>query len=588
MLLALALAAAPVPVWSQYVLNLRDADVRAFIQDAARVTGRTFIIDRRGPGQGLGGHPAAAVALANISNCSCRPCAPTAWSRCRSRAAPSASSRSSGAAATGRVGIRNSPNGFVTEIFRLRHIDAASAAESAAAAGQPAKARSPPTATRSIVADFADNIVRIRSILASIDRDTAATRVLALDNAGAREIADALGALGGADGKGAGVSVVPIDSSNSVALRGDAAVGRAADGDRARSRPARRERQRDPRHLPRTCRCRAVAAGAAAIARPAPPPAAPSTTGIGDRSVRAAVRAERSRRRRSPGRGLGRQRVRQAQRDRHPLRRRQRDRHRRADRRPAHARRGRSASSTCAASRCWSRRSSSRFRTMPPSSSASSSCSPGLKGSNIPFAVTNYSNVAPNILTIAGAVAARGPAHAPPPRSTARSSPPPRIRRSPTRCRKRRSIRCWARPAAWAASRFRTGNAIFGAIINAVQSDNQSNILSTPSIMTLDNQEARILVGQEIPITTGEALSNNFDNTFRTVQRQNVGITLEVKPQINAGGAIKLDLRQEVSSIAGPVSRNFSRSDPQQARDRDHDHRRRRRDRRHRRPARRQ
>ncbi len=108
-----------------------------------------------------------------------------------------------------------------------------------------------------------------------------------------------------------------------------------------------------------------------------------------------------------------------------------------------------------------------------------------------------------------------------------------------------------------AGAAIRAGNAIFGAIVNAVRSDNQSNILSTPSIMTLDNQEARILVGQEIPITTGEALSDNFDNAFRTVQRQNVGITLEVRPQINAGGTIKLDLRQEVSSIAGPVSSNF-------------------------------
>ncbi len=87
-----------------------------------------------------------------------------------------------------------------------------------------------------------------------------------------------------------------------------------------------------------------------------------------------------------------------------------------------------------------------------------------------------------------------------------------------------------------------------------MKSDSKSNILSTPSIMTLDNQEARILVGQEIPITTGEALSPNFDNQFRTVDRENVGITLEVLPQINAGGSIKLNLRQEVSSIAGPVS----------------------------------
>jgi general secretion pathway protein D len=53
-------------------------------------------------------------------------------------------------------------------------------------------------------------------------------------------------------------------------------------------------------------------------------------------------------------------------------------------------------------------------------------------------------------------------------------------------------------------------------------------------------------------------LSQNFDNQFRTVQRQNVGISLEVRPQINAGGTIKLMLRQEVSSIAGPVSRNSS------------------------------
>jgi general secretion pathway protein D len=77
-----------------------------------------------------------------------------------------------------------------------------------------------------IVADFADNIARIRQIVASIDRDNASTRVLALQNAGAREIAEALTALtaqGSEAGRGA-VSIVPIDSSNSIALRGDAAT----------------------------------------------------------------------------------------------------------------------------------------------------------------------------------------------------------------------------------------------------------------------------------------------------------------------------------------------------------------------------
>jgi general secretion pathway protein D len=80
-----------------------------------------------------------------------------------------------------------------------------------------------------------------------------------------------------------------------------------------------------------------------------------------------------------------------------------------------------------------------------------------------------------------------------------------------------------------------------------------------PHLITLDNQQAHSLVGQEIPVTTGQALSPaNFDNAFRTVQRQNVGIQLDVKPQVNAGGSLKLYVRLEVSSIAGPVSTNNS------------------------------
>src|SRR3546814_750882 len=70
----------------------------------------------------------------------------------------------------------------------------------------------------------------------------------------------------------------------------------------------------------------------------------------------------------------------------------------------------------------------------------------------------------------------------------------------------------------------------------------------------LDNQPAKFLVGQEVPITTGEALSDNFDEAFRTVQREEVGIKLDVTPQVNGAGEVKLFLRQEVSSVAGPVS----------------------------------
>jgi len=98
------------------------------------------------------------------------------------------------------------------------------------------------------------------------------------------------------------------------------------------------------------------------------------------------------------------------------------------------------------------------------------------------------------------------------------------------------------------------GDTLFTFVINAVKSDTTSNLLSTPSIMTLDNQQATILVGQNVPITTGEVLGTANVNPFRTIQRQDVGIQLDVKPQINAGGTVTLFLRQEVSSVAGPVS----------------------------------
>lgn len=100
--------------------------------------------------------------------------------------------------------------------------------------------------------------------------------------------------------------------------------------------------------------------------------------------------------------------------------------------------------------------------------------------------------------------------------------------------------------------------AIFGAILNALESDSSSNILSKPSILTLDNEEASIIVGQQIPITTGEVLGSNNANPFRTIERQDVGVQLSVRPQISDGDTIRLTLRQEVSSVAGPVSQTFA------------------------------
>ncbi len=98
----------------------------------------------------------------------------------------------------------------------------------------------------------------------------------------------------------------------------------------------------------------------------------------------------------------------------------------------------------------------------------------------------------------------------------------------------------------------------WGAIVQAVSSDTNSNILATPSITTLDNEEAYFLVGQEVPIITGSTSSSNNSNPFQTVDRQEVGIKLLVTPQINEGNSVQLTIEQEVSSVSGATGVDIS------------------------------
>ncbi|MDG1731614.1 MAG: type II secretion system secretin GspD [Thalassotalea sp.] len=91
----------------------------------------------------------------------------------------------------------------------------------------------------------------------------------------------------------------------------------------------------------------------------------------------------------------------------------------------------------------------------------------------------------------------------------------------------------------------------WGAIVQAVSTDVNSNILATPSITTLDNEEAYFIVGQEVPIITGSATGSNNANPFQTVERKEVGIKLKVTPQVNEGSGVQLTIEQEVSSVSG-------------------------------------
>jgi general secretion pathway protein D len=96
-----------------------------------------------------------------------------------------------------------------------------------------------------------------------------------------------------------------------------------------------------------------------------------------------------------------------------------------------------------------------------------------------------------------------------------------------------------------------------GIVLTALREDSNSNVISTPSMLTLDNEEAEIVVGQEVPFLTGSYTSGGTDlpnaNPFQTIERKEVGLTLRITPQINAGGAIQLEVSQELSRISPTV-----------------------------------
>ena len=108
----------------------------------------------------------------------------------------------------------------------------------------------------------------------------------------------------------------------------------------------------------------------------------------------------------------------------------------------------------------------------------------------------------------------------------------------------------------WGGTNFDINGTSFSAILTALETNGETNILSTPSLMTLDNNEATIVVGQEVPFvtgsytSTGSSGSSNPGNPFNTIERENVGITLTVTPHVNEGDNITLNILQEVSGIA--------------------------------------
>ena len=99
-----------------------------------------------------------------------------------------------------------------------------------------------------------------------------------------------------------------------------------------------------------------------------------------------------------------------------------------------------------------------------------------------------------------------------------------------------------------------------GVLARMLESDTKTNILSTPNLVTLDNEEAKIVIGQNLPFVTGQYTNTGGSTTpanpFQTVERKDVGLTLKLKPQISEGGTIKLQITQEASSVIGSTIAN--------------------------------
>ena len=534
-LLAVQAPLAVAPAYAQsrgQTLNVQGADIRAFIQDISRSTGRTFIVD---PGV------TGTVTVSSDRNLSRAQLFEVFLSTLRANGLV-VTPTSSGAyrispaqgAAQGPSTVGNER--FSTEVFALRNIDAASAAETIRPlVGAQGQVLANPGANSIVVADFADNLARVRALIARIDVDRTGFEVVTLENSSAREIAAVLQSVlappGGQPGSGM-VSVTPVESSNSVVLRGDPSAI-------ARVRPLiddldRRALSADDvkvvflQHanaeqllpvLQQIVGQQVTAASANAT------PREPGTSRVGatTEDVTPATSA--------PAAPLPGQRATIA---RFP---------------------GANAlviSGSADTQRMLSevirqldqRRQQVLIEAIVVELSDTAVKELGVQWllageDGAPIGLTNYSNSSTPILPIIGGAAA-----------TDLDEDDPL----------RRQLQNLAVNSLLGANGFiggaggRIGDGLFGFIINAAKTDSGSNLLQTPSLMTLDNEEATILVGQEVPITTGETLLDGNSNPFRTTQRQDIGVKLIVRPQINAGGSITLFLRQEVSSINGVLT----------------------------------
>jgi general secretion pathway protein D len=498
---------------SNGAVALREVDIRAFIEDVSNTTGRTFIIDPRVTGRVtvLSQHTLSEQELFEVFLSTLRVngyvAAPTAGGAYR--IVPAAAGARDLAPNRGPT-----ENTYVTHVFRLQFADA----ENVATSIRPMLSEhGNVTANRRgnsvVVVDYGSTISQLRDVIGRLDRDVSVYRSLRLRNTSAAEMARVAQSLAAAPGEEARsmLQAVPVISSNTLILRGDQ---RALD----QVTPLIQEldASADLRSGVQVIPLRY------AVAEDLVPILQQISSAMNETGAQAGSGANR-----------------------------------RANIAAHRATNALIISADTETQEALAnvvrsldvRRQQILVEAIIVEVSDEAAHELGLQflladptGSNaVPFLSTSYAGTAPNLLAVTGALVGAGDAKDPSPALADLQ---------------RAAISSILGSSGLVAGIGGTRNdgSILGLILNALSEDTESNVLSTPSVLTLDNETASILVGQQIPITTGEALGSDFQNQFRTVQREDVGVQLQVRPQISDGGAIRLEIKQEVSSIFGPIN----------------------------------
>ncbi len=500
---------------TRHVMNFDDVELSALIADVSTVTGYTFIV-----------HPDARTKRVTVSSS-------TPLTRDQVFDVFLSALRVHGftAVPAGRSTYRIVPerqavsdasvsasdsNTFTTEIFALKH----SSARDVAAVIKPLIAEQGQVVANNasntlVVVDYASNLPRLRAMLKQIDADPSVTQTISLKNVPAREMASILNALSvqpGENGAAINFQAVSSESGNAVVLQGDEAlVRRAVEVSRELDSHDRTE---DSLRVIPLNNANAVdlvpvlqQMAVAMDARRAAGGEVDATTTIAQHEPTNSLVIS------APPDTLG------------ALERIITD----LDRRRAQVL---VEAIIVEMSDDTARELGLQFLVS------------GSNDSTVPFVSTNYSRSAPSMLALAGALSSDTPFN------TGDTDTNPFAEAAVN------SLLGLSGLSVGVGGQ--DGDTLFGAILTAVENDTQSRILSKPFNMTLDNGTSSLLVGQEVPVATGEVLGDSNSNPFRTVERRDVGVGLNVTPRISNDDTIRLDIIQEVSNIAQAITTGSS------------------------------